>query len=125
MGRGRDIAADRQIREGVTISAETIAKAETSSRTSRRDAQRNPLPDEGSVRGIALRRLRPPAPADQPIGGVGWKHRWIVSGLIFPHPVPVHDVQHRLPDHPPRQESGQQAASRQRRGGLHPPMEPD
>lgn len=78
---GKSPQIDRFVKALWTISAQTIAKVETmSSRTSRRDAQRHPLPDEGGVRVITLRQFRSPVPENQPVTDVEWKHRWIVSG---------------------------------------------
>lgn len=78
---GRSPQIDRFVKALWTISAQTIAKVETmSSRTSRRDAQRHPLPDDGGVRVITLRQLRPPVSDGQPVANIEWKHRWIVSG---------------------------------------------
>jgi hypothetical protein len=78
---GRSPQIDRFVKALWTISAQTIAKVETmSSRTSRRDAQRHPLPDDGGVRVITLRQLRPPVPEEQLVTIVDWKRRWIVSG---------------------------------------------
>ena len=72
---------DRFVKALWAISAQTIAKVETmSSRASRRDAVRHPLPDAGGVRVITLRQLRRPVPEDQSVAEVDWKHRWIVSG---------------------------------------------